>query len=88
MPAKYVGKVGFNLELFPGDLFGRSWLLDGESGIFPRQADGPMTPDADGEEIASPLARGKTPVVAPEGEKQRLTIQSDRGTLTLLDGRG
>ena len=88
LPAEYVGKVGFNLELFPGDLFGKSWLLDDVTGIFPRQADGPMTPDADGEAIAAPLARGKTLVVAPESDSQRLTIHSQTGDLTLIDGRG
>ena len=88
LPAKYVGRVGFNLELFPGDLFGKSWLLDNHAGIFPRQADGPMTLDADGAPIALPLASGKTLVVAPESEKQRLSITSSKGTLTLLDGRG
>jgi hypothetical protein len=88
LPANYVGKVGFNFELFPGDLFGKSWLLDGHSGIFPRQADGPMAADADGEQIAAPLGQGKTLVVAPESDTQRLTISSDTGTLTLLDGRG
>jgi len=76
LPAQYIGKVGFNLELFPGDLFGKSWLLDEYSGIFPHQADGPMTPDADGEVIASPLAQGKTLVVAPESDGQRLAIHS------------
>jgi endoglucanase len=88
LPAKYVGKVGFNLELFPGDLFGKSWLLDGHSGIFPRQADGPMTADAGGEQIAAPLGEGKMLVVAPESDLQRLTINTNSGMLTLLDGRG
>ena len=88
LPAKYVGKVGFNLELFQGDLFGKTWLLDGQSGIFPRQADGPMTPDADGEQIAAPLGSGHTLIVAPESDKQRLTIHSDTGSLALIDGRG
>ena len=88
LPEKYVGQVGFNLELFPGELFGQTWLLDGASGIFPRQADGPMTRDADGEAIAAPLARGKTLVVAPENELRRLRIHSDSGTIALLDGRG
>lgn len=88
LPAKYVGKVGFNLELFPGELFGKSWLLDGQSDIFARQADGPMTADADGEFIASPLAHGKSLVVAPESDRQRLTIVSNTGEVTLIDGRG
>jgi endoglucanase len=88
LPAKYVGQAGFNLELFPGDLFGKSWLLDAQSGIFPHQADGPMVQDAGGEAITAALAHGKTLVVAPESPMQRLRIHSDSGTLALLDGRG
>lgn len=42
VPSEWVGKVGFNLELFPGQLFGKSFLMDGESGIFPRQPNGPV----------------------------------------------
>ncbi|PSJ38481.1 cellulase N-terminal Ig-like domain-containing protein [Allosphingosinicella deserti] len=42
VPPEWVGKVGFNLELFPTDLFGKSFLMDGQSGIFPRQANGPV----------------------------------------------
>lgn len=30
-------KVFFNMELFPGTLFGKPWLLDGQQGVFPRQ---------------------------------------------------
>lgn len=41
IPAKYKGKVGFNMELFPGELFGESWLMDQVGGVFPRQANGP-----------------------------------------------
>ena len=88
LPAKYVGKVGFNLELFPGDLFGKSWLMDGQGGIFARQADGPMVADADGDAIAKPLAAGTKLVVAPESDLQRLTIQSRTGPIALIDGRG
>lgn len=43
IPAEYAGKVGFNMELFPGALFGKSWLMDGQSGIFPRQPNGPTS---------------------------------------------
>jgi hypothetical protein len=42
LPAAWVGKVGFNLELFPGLLFGKSWAVDGQTGIFPMQPEGPM----------------------------------------------
>ena len=38
IPEAWVGEVGFNLELYPADLFGMSWIMDDDSGIFPRQA--------------------------------------------------
>jgi hypothetical protein len=41
VPTKYAGKVGFNLELFPGSLMGKPWIMDHQSGIFPAQANGP-----------------------------------------------
>lgn len=43
IPDEYVGKVGFNLELFPGVLFGQPWLMDAQTGIFPQQANGPVS---------------------------------------------
>jgi hypothetical protein len=88
LPAKYVGQVGFNLELFPGELFGRTWRMDNASGLFARQADGPMARDADGEAIAAPLATGRRLVVAPEDPARRVSIVSDTGTLALADERG
>ena len=42
LPPEWVGKAGFNLELFPTHLFGKSWILDDASGIFPRQPGGPV----------------------------------------------
>ncbi|KKB47090.1 hypothetical protein HMPREF1212_04588 [Parabacteroides sp. HGS0025] len=41
IPADFAGKVGFNLELFPGDLFGKPWIMDEQDGIFPQQPNGP-----------------------------------------------
>lgn len=41
IPAEFIGKVGFNLELFPGALFGKPWIMDGLTGIFPQQPNGP-----------------------------------------------
>ena len=41
IPEKYVGKLCFNLEFFPGDLFGKAWIMDDAQGIFPRQPNGP-----------------------------------------------
>lgn len=42
IPDSFAGKACFNLELFPGELFGRPYLMDSYSGIFPRQANGPV----------------------------------------------
>lgn len=88
VPEEFIGKVGFNLELFPGILFGKTWILDSESGIFPRQANGPALKDKKGEIVASqPLARGKKLTVAPDDELLTMTIESRTGDLLLLDGR-
>lgn len=86
---EWVGRVGFNLELFPGLLFGRSWLMDGQAGIFPRQANGPGFIDANGDYQIAPLATGKRLTVAPEAEASRMSIEDALGGgLELVDGRG
>jgi endoglucanase len=106
LPPEWVGKVGFNFELFPTDLFGKAFLMDGQHGIFPRQPSGPVilrggaqveTPvpaqpngpvvAAAGEPLVAPLATGRTLVVAPDEDKQRMRIESRSGTLELIDGR-
>jgi hypothetical protein len=89
LPDEWVGRVGFNIELFPGLLFGKTFATDTQSGIFPRQANGPGTLDAKGEYHVAPLARGKRIVIAPESDRQRMTIEDVRGGgLELVDGRG
>ncbi len=87
LPARFVGKVGFNFELFPNDLFGRSWYLGASSGIFPHQANGPEVYDETGEVQPAPLAKGPTLSVAPEVDSQRMLIESKTGDLELLDAR-
>lgn len=91
LPAEWIGKIGFNLELFPGELFGKAFLMDQQSGIFTQQANGPIE-KIDGEFIASPLAVGNKLVVAPDEDKQRIVIEnitkgSDASKLELWDGR-
>jgi hypothetical protein len=81
VPAAFVGQVGFNLELFPGLLFGKSYQLGRSEGVFQQQPSGPG-------EIPK-LARGPRLEVAPETELYHLTIESLKGgELELLDGRG
>ncbi|MBQ3080402.1 MAG: glycoside hydrolase family 9 protein [Clostridia bacterium] len=41
VPDEWIGKVCFNLELFPGFLFSKPWIMDDACGIFPRQPNGP-----------------------------------------------
>jgi endoglucanase len=86
VPDAWVGRVGFNLELFPGNLYGKHYFMDEQSGIFPWQAAGPAYLNDDGEAEASPLAQGHTLVVAPESELFRMKIESMSGELQLLDG--
>lgn len=42
VPDFLLGKVGFNLEFYPGDLFGKPWMMDAQTGIYPRQPNGPL----------------------------------------------
>jgi endoglucanase len=106
VPKAWVGRVGFNLELFPGLLFGKSWLMDSQTGLFARQPEGPIdrqpdsklpvprnaqpngpVQDLNGQPLARPLAVGKTLVVAPEEDAQRMRIESRGAALELIDGR-
>ncbi|WP_188149570.1 glycoside hydrolase family 9 protein [Teredinibacter waterburyi] len=86
LPKEWVGKVGFNFELFPQHLFGKAWLLDSHAGIFPNQPNGPLIDDH-GEIITAALATGNKLVVAPESAEQRMTIEAKNTQLTLWDGR-
>lgn len=42
IPEKFMGKLCFNMELFPGALFGKPWIMDDKHGIFPEQPNGPV----------------------------------------------
>ncbi len=42
VPEEFIGKVGFNMEFFPGSLFGKPWIMDGKSGIYPQQPNSPL----------------------------------------------
>ena len=88
IPDEWVGKVGFNFELYPGILFGKSYYMNNEPGIFPRQANGPGKADADGEYQIEPMARGTKLTIAPETASQTMIIQNLKGNeLQLIDGR-
>lgn len=42
VPDYLLGKAGFNLEFFPGELFGKPWIMDEQTGIFPQQPNSPV----------------------------------------------
>ena len=88
LPQDWIGRVGFNMELFPGNLFGKSWYLDRQSGIFTQHLNGPQVKDRQGDFQVVPLASGKKLTIAPEKASQRMTIESiNGGDVQLLDGR-
>lgn len=41
IPKAFAGKICFNMELYPGSVFGKPWIMDGKQGIFPCQPNGP-----------------------------------------------
>ena len=88
LPDEWAGRVGFNLELFPGILFGKTFYMDGRPGTFPRQPNGPGRRDGAGAYQIEPLAAGRKLTVAPEAERQTMVIEDLKGAgLQLLDGR-
>src|SRR5215471_18801354 len=58
LPAALVGKAGFNLDFDPSAYFGKSYMFDDDSGIFPRHPDGPMKREPDGAAEPLPLSSG------------------------------
>ncbi len=42
IPEYLVGKAGFNMEFFPGILFGQPWMMDEQTGIYPQQPNSPV----------------------------------------------
>jgi len=87
LPEAWVGRVGFNMELFPGMLFGKAFMMDGRAHIFPRHPTGDVYRDHQGKLQAEPIDTGRKLVIAPESKLHRLTIESDKGDLQLLDSR-
>ena len=89
LPDRFNVKLCFNLELFPGNLFGKPWIMDGKSGIFPEQPNGPVAamPLNAGELLAEPYAIGKRLTIRPDDPYQRLTIATNSTELKLYDGR-
>ncbi len=86
LPAEWVGRVGFNIELFPEHLFGKTYIMDNEQGLFLPQPNGPVVLDHE-HYITQALAKGKVLTMVPENELQRIKFET-KGEFGLYDGRG
>jgi len=91
VPDSFSGKMCFNLELFPGSLFGKPWIMDGNHGIFPQQANGPVLSPPDSfpqsDTVTVPYAVGKRFTLRPDDSHNRVTIESKGAEIKLFDGR-
>ena len=85
LPREWVGKVGFNFELFPTDLFGKAFLMDGQTGIFPRQPNGPVVLRG-GAAVETPVpVQANGPVVAAVGEPLVAPLATGRTLIVAPD---
>jgi hypothetical protein len=87
LPPELEGRAGFNLEFLPSAYFGKAYLADGQSGIFPRYPSGPMAAADGGTPEPKPFAIGRTVVLAPEDPARRVTVKAIDSELLLFDGR-
>ncbi|MBK7106809.1 MAG: glycoside hydrolase family 9 protein [Ignavibacteriae bacterium] len=88
IPENWKDKIGFNLEFFPGEYFGEFYFMDGKSGNFPRQANGPMYSDSENNFQITPLAVGNQIIFSPNKNLKKIKISSEKNELQLIDGRG
>ena len=62
VPQQLLGKVGFNLEFFPGTLFGKPWMMDEQSGIYPQQPNSPLAFTTPNKNFTGNFHNGKAPL--------------------------
>jgi len=87
LPESLAGKAGFNLEFVPTAYFGKAYIADNATGIFPRHSNAAMTRDEKGVAEPTPFASGKSIVLSPEDPTTRVSIVSESGPILLFDGR-
>lgn len=79
LPEEWVGDVGFVLELYPADLFGMSWIMDEQSGIFPRQPYGVELPEGvDPDPQLVPTGELKDLIPLPNHKAQPVPLATGR----------
>ncbi len=87
LPAELEDRAGVNLEFLPAAYYGKAYLIDNQSGLFPRYPCGPTAISGDGTIVPKPFASGHTLVLAPEDLSRHVTIKALSGKLALFDGR-
>jgi endoglucanase len=87
LPESLNGKAGLNLEFLPSLYFGKSYVADANTGIFPRHSDGPMEKTADSRTEPRALAEGQKLVLSPKDPSTRVALWSESGPILLFDGR-
>ena len=87
IPAEWKGRVTFDLQLFPVNYTGKTWLLGGKSGVIPVEGMGPMVTMPDGRIRSAAMATGKKLLMAPEDPMIKLQIEQVNGDLSLIDER-
>ncbi|MFL6306077.1 MAG: glycoside hydrolase, partial [Candidatus Sulfotelmatobacter sp.] len=85
LPQSLAGKAGFNLDFLPTAYFGKAYVIDSASGLFPRDPEGPMRKDGSGDPL--PLTSGRSITLSPEDPLTRVSIVSDSAPLSLYDAR-
>ncbi len=66
IPDYLIGKAGFNLEFFPGSLFGKPWLMDEKSDIYPQQPNSPLLTTQPNHLHTGDYHNGKSPLADME----------------------
>jgi len=87
LPAELEGLAGFNFEFLPAAYFGKTFLMDNNTGLFPLYPNGPMEITKSGIIEPLPISKGSTLVLAPEDPTKQVTIKNTNGELQLFDGR-
>jgi len=87
VPTALSGRAGLNLEFLPSAFFGKSYVLDDSSGIFPRHPGGPMTHTVGGTLEPTALGTGHSIILSPEDPMTHVGITSESTPLMLFDGR-
>lgn len=87
LPEALRNRAGLNLEFLPSAYFEKTFMVDGQPGLFPLYPSGPTGKQEDGATAPLSIAGGRKFVLAPEDPERRVSIEALMGSLSLYDGR-